>query len=238
MNIHFIQHEIFEAPGAYLDWAHARGYQTAFSHVYAGQSLPTSVQNIDMLIVLGGPQSPATTRAECPYFDSAAEQALIRQCIDAGKAVLGVCLGAQLIGEALGAKYAHSPEREIGNFPLFFTPTGKHDAKFAAFTDGMPIGHWHNDMPGLTDKAEILAYSAGCPRQIIRYGTLVYGLQCHAELNNAVVRLLIDAEGDLAAQSRQYKFVQPSQAILDFDYRPMNQALYGFLDQLVITYRG
>lgn len=66
--------------------------------MYAGEPLPQSVDGIDLLVVMGGPQSPTTSLAECPHFDSAAEQVLIRRCAQAGKAVVGVCLGAQLIG--------------------------------------------------------------------------------------------------------------------------------------------
>jgi anthranilate/para-aminobenzoate synthase component II len=54
---------------------------------------------------MGGPQSPSTTREECPHFDAAAECALIARCVAAGKALVGVCLGAQLLGTALGARH-------------------------------------------------------------------------------------------------------------------------------------
>lgn len=61
MKIHFIQHEIFEAPGAYLEWAHARGYQVSISKVFDSDKLPESIIDIDMLIILGGPQDPETS---------------------------------------------------------------------------------------------------------------------------------------------------------------------------------
>ena len=105
MNIHFIQHETFEAPGAYLDWAEKRKYNISFSKVFEGDKLPDSAENIDMLIILGGPQDPATSMEEYPYFDAKAEMSLIKKCIDAGKAVVGVCLGSQLMGESLGFKF-------------------------------------------------------------------------------------------------------------------------------------
>ena len=75
MQIHFIVHEVFEAPGAYLHWAQARGYGISWSRVYAGDRLPENANAFDMLVVLGGPQSPRTTLSECPWFDSHAEQA-------------------------------------------------------------------------------------------------------------------------------------------------------------------
>jgi GMP synthase (glutamine-hydrolysing) len=82
---------------------------------------------------MGGPQSPATTREECPWFDAQAEKALISRAIEAGKTVIGVCLGSQLIGEALGAAFCHSPEKEIGKFPVRLTDAGKANPLFEDF---------------------------------------------------------------------------------------------------------
>lgn len=166
-----------------------------------------------MLVVLGGPQSPSTTKEECPHFDAAAERALIEKCVAAQKAVVGVCLGSQLIGEALGASYEHSPEKEIGKFPITLTSEGKANDKFAHFGDTLDVGHWHNDMPGLTENSKIMAYSEGCPRQIVEYSNLVYGFQCHMEFTLDVIELLIAAsECELAALTG-HRFVQQPDAL-------------------------
>lgn len=117
MNIQIIQHETFEAPGAYLKWAIQKKHQVTISKVYEFDVLPAAVDDIDLLIVMGGPQSPDTTTEECPHFNAAAEMALIKKCITAGKAVVGVCLGAQLIGEALGAKHSASQKKKLVCFP-------------------------------------------------------------------------------------------------------------------------
>ncbi|WP_222597248.1 hypothetical protein [Chitinophaga pinensis] len=85
MHIHFVIHEVFEGPGAFIDWAKNRGHSIAYSCVYAGEALPVTTDRIDLLIVMGGPQSPHTTTLECPYFDAEAEMALIRDCINAVK---------------------------------------------------------------------------------------------------------------------------------------------------------
>ncbi|HCI3207120.1 TPA: glutamine amidotransferase, partial [Salmonella enterica] len=103
MRVHFVVHESFESAGAYLKWAEDRGYAISWSRVYVGEALPPNADEFDMLVVFGGPQSPRTTREECPYFDSRAEQHLINQAITARRMVIGICLGSQLIGEALGA---------------------------------------------------------------------------------------------------------------------------------------
>ncbi|MGC4233664.1 MAG: type 1 glutamine amidotransferase [Niabella sp.] len=238
MNIHFVQHETFEAPGAYLEWAKEKDYNITFSKVYENQPLPETIEHIDLLIVMGGPQSPATTQEECPHFNAKAEMALIQKCVQAGKAVVGVCLGAQLIGEALGAKFGHSPEKEIGVFPIQLTEAGLKDEKINYFGSVLAVGHWHSDMPGLTPQSKVLAASAGCPRQIIAYSSLVYGFQCHMELTPDVVELLIAEEEDFLTNNTKYRFVQKPDDIRSYNYTEMNNKLFQFLDKLTMEYYG
>ncbi|KAM0549848.1 hypothetical protein ACHAPJ_009290 [Fusarium lateritium] len=237
ISVHFIVHESFEAPGAYATWAKDRGYTTTYTRLYLGESLPTVVDRIDLLIVLGGPQSPSTTKDECPHFDAAAEKELIANCINAGKAVVGICLGAQLVGQALGAPWHKSPEKEIGNFPIALTEDGKVNKKFKHFGTSLQVGHWHNDMPGLTANAKIIASSEGCPRQIIEYTDLVYGFQCHMEFNEEVIEALIEAAEDELLSLAQHRFVQQPQALRSNHYADMNQKLFIFLDKLMDSYR-
>nr|WP_321487594.1 type 1 glutamine amidotransferase [uncultured Draconibacterium sp.] len=236
MNVHFIQHETFEAPGAFLEWAKQKNYTSTFSKVYENQPLPQKTDDIDLLIVMGGPQSPNTTQEECPHFNAKAEMTLIQKCIQAGKAVVGVCLGAQLIGQALGAEVEHSPEKEIGVFPIHLTEYGLKDEKINHFGSTLPVGHWHSDMPGLTTNCNILATSIGCPRQIVAYSGLVYGFQCHMELTLEVVDLLIAEELDFLSNNTTYKFVQKPDAIRGYDYSEMNDKLFSFLDKLANEY--
>lgn len=237
MHIHFVQHETFEAPGAILKWANERNYTVTFSKVYVHDPLPETVENIDLLVVMGGPQSPQTTNEECPHFDAQAEIALIQKCIQTGKAVVGVCLGSQLIGEALGAKVEHSPEKEIGVFPIQLTEDGLKDEKIAHFGSSLQVGHWHSDMPGLTADSKILATSIGCPRQIVAYSNLVYGLQCHMELMPDVVELLIAEEENFLTNNTTYRFVQKPDEIRSHDFTEMNDNLFQFLDKLVTEYK-
>lgn len=237
MHIHFIQHEVFEAPGAYLDWARERNYKVSFSKVYEGSELLRQGDDIDLLIVLGGPQCPDTTKAECKHFDAKAEVSVVKKAIDKGKAVVGVCLGSQLIGEAYGAKYSHSPEKEIGVFPIRLTEDGLKDEKISHFGSILKVGHWHNDMPGLTTDSKVLAFSEGCPRQIVSYSKIVYGFQCHMEITKEVAELLIRADAEILKNNSKYKFVQTPEDIRDYDYQEMNNKLKIFLDKLIEVYR-
>ncbi|WP_337740347.1 glutamine amidotransferase-related protein, partial [Allisonella histaminiformans] len=156
MHIHIIQHESFEAPGAYYVWAISRGHEVSFTQCWKGDVLPESMEGIDWLLIMGGPQSPDTTEAECPYFHSQKEQQLIRDAMSHGKIVLGVCLGAQLMGAALGAGVERSPEREVGLVKLYLTEEGKQDPITRVLPPEFVSGAWHGDMPGLTKDSVIL----------------------------------------------------------------------------------
>lgn len=164
--------------------------------------------------------------------------ALIAECVRAQKAVLGVCLGSQLIGEALGAKFGHSPEKEIGKFPIMLTEEGLVNRKFSHFGHSLEVGHWHNDMPGLTPDAKILAYSEGCPRQIVEYSNLVYGFQCHMEFTPEVVELLIQAAEQELPLLAGHRFVQQPEILREHDFRDMNHKLCLFLDGLMLDYKN
>jgi len=238
MRVHFIVHESFEAPGAYETWARSHGHDVTFSRVYAGDVLPSDAEGIDFLIVMGGPQDPATTVEECPHFDSKAEQALIYSAVNTGKVVIGICLGSQLIGEALGASFAHSPEKEIGKFPITLTEAGSNDEMFSHFARTLEVGHWHNDMPGLTPDAKIIAYSEGCPRQIISYSDRVIGFQCHMELTPDIVELLIEQSAKDLDRAAEYRFVNTPEELRAHDYSEMNQVLFVFLDKLEARYKS
>jgi len=237
MKVHFVIHEAFEGPGAFVSWARNYDYDITYSRVYLNEPLPHNTDSLDLLVVLGGPQNPNTTKRECEYFDAVAEIRFILACINAGKAVVGVCLGAQLIGEALGASVELSPYKEIGNYPILMTKSGKTNTKFSHFGDTQIVGHWHNDMPGLTKSSQVLATSQGCPRQIVEYTNLVYGFQCHLEFTLEDIDNLIEHSIDELASLTEAKYVQQPQELRSNTYQSMNALLDGFLNNLMASYR-
>ena len=161
MKVHFVLHETFEVPGAYLKWAQERGHQVTTTKVYENEALPETVDEIDFLIVMGGPQSPDEDREAFPYFDPQAEIELIQKAMKADRYIVGVCLGAQLLSVAYGAKYEHSPEREIGVYPVTLTSEGLTDPHVGEFGETFETGHWHGDMPGLTEAVDLLIAADG-----------------------------------------------------------------------------
>ena len=234
MNIHFILHETFEVPGAYLKWAQERGHNVTSTKVYEEEKLPETVDGIDFLIVMGGPQSPDENRQAFPYYDPKAEIALIQKAIDADIYIVGVCLGAQLLSVAYGGKYEHSPEREIGVFPINLTEAGLADDHIKDFGSTLDTGHWHGDMPGLSDNAVVMATSKGCPRQIVRFSPKHYAFQAHLEFDSEAIDLLIAADGEehLHQQNQELPFVQTPEQLRANDYSQMNKKLFAFLDSL------
>ncbi|GLT16818.1 GMP synthase [Vibrio zhanjiangensis] len=236
MQIHFVIHEVFEGPGYFEYWALKNGFQISYTRLYLGETLPTDALGFDLLVVLGGPQNPSTSQDESPYFDAHSEKSFINEAILNNKAVVGVCLGAQLIGEALGAGYATSPEREIGSFPITLTQHGLSDPLLGSFEVEEIVGHWHSDMPGLTKDSRVLAFSQGCSRQIVRYAPLVYGFQCHLELTSSELPPLIENSHQLLADHNTQQFVQSEREILAMHTVRMNQLLGEFLDRLVNKY--
>jgi GMP synthase-like glutamine amidotransferase len=112
----------------------------------------------------------------------------IRRFIDAGKPVLGVCLGAQLTAAALGADVYPNKKKEIGWYPIDLTPEGKKDPLFADFNKRETVFQWHGDTFDLPPGAVPLAESPLCRNQAFRWGDKVYGLQFHIEVSIAMIR--------------------------------------------------
>ncbi len=188
MRIHTIIHAPFEKLGVIENWVSTQGHELSSTHTYRGEKLP-DVSDIDFLIIMGGPQS-ATELDKYPYLRD--ELNLTKQAIQQNKIVLGICLGAQIISESLGAQTERSPNKEIGVYPLFLTEAGKTNSIFKNFPHTFDVMHWHNDMPGLPNGAELLAYSEGCPRQVIKYNERVYGLQCHLEMTTELIKGMLE----------------------------------------------
>src|SRR5260221_6067567 len=122
MHILCITHADFESPGAIEIWAKQFKYSFTVCRPYKSDNC--LAHSFDMLIVMGGPQSPLRIN-EYPYLKE--EIALIQRTEQEDKIILGFCLGAQLIGEALGGKTSKSPEKEVGVFNITLTPEGKLD---------------------------------------------------------------------------------------------------------------
>lgn len=226
MKILCITHADFESPGVIEDWAVQRDYSFIISRPYKGESCFTQT-DFDFLIIMGGPQSPLRLD-EFPYLNE--EIFLIQQAIQQEKKILGFCLGAQLIGEALSGQTDRSPEKEIGVFPITLTEEGEKDPLFQDFPRTFPVIHWHNDMPGETKDSVLLAYSKGCPRQVLRYAPSVYGFQCHLEITHEGIQAMIQA---CPEDLKPSLYTQDAKALLAQNYKIINEYMITILDRLI-----
>lgn len=224
-------HESFESPAAIEIWGKRKGFDITYTRQYAGDTFPEEC-NFDFLVVMGGPQSPSTTLEECPHYDAKKEIAFIKKAIEQNKILLGVCLGAQLIGEALGGKFGHSPNREMGVFPLTLTEDGKQDPIIGTFPKKFMVGHWHGDMPGLTPESKVLAISEGCPRQIVRYTPKIYGFQCHFEFTPEAIEGMIENNAHELEEYKNLPYIQTAEKLRSNNYDEMNNLLFNFLDKI------
>ncbi len=226
MNILCITHADFESPGVIEQWALDNNYGFKIERPYKGEKL-SAIDDFDCLIIMGGPQSTLKLD-EFPYLS--AEINLIKAAISQKKKILGFCLGAQLIGEALGAKTVRSPEKEVGVYPIALTDEGINDPLLQGLSSSFPVIHWHNDMPGLAETSVLLASSLGCPRQIVRYKDNVYGFQCHLEITLDGIKALIKA---VPEDLKLSKFTQNKEKLLAQDYISINNLMITILNRFI-----
>ncbi len=175
MRVHVFQHAPFEDLGSIRGWLNGRGAEVQYTRFFAGDTLPV-LDEIDMLIAMGGPMS-VNDEADHPWLK--AEKQAMREAIAMDMPVLGVCLGAQLIASALGARVYPNAVKEIGWFPI----QGVQGPELGfAFPSESTVFHWHGETFDLPDGAIHLARSEACAHQAFLFKRNVMGLQFHLEM--------------------------------------------------------
>jgi GMP synthase-like glutamine amidotransferase len=177
-NIHWFQHVPFEGLGTIEHWLTAHGQVPAVTRFHADDPLPT-INAIDWLIVMGGPMGVYDLDRH-PWLKE--EIAVIGEAITEGKTVLGICLGAQLIAAALGAKVYPNGQKEIGWFPVTLTNEGRRSPLLKGCPPELTVFHWHGDTFDLPPGGTHLMASAACANQAFSYRDRVIGLQFHLEV--------------------------------------------------------
>lgn len=214
MRYYVLQHVSFETPGYLADMIRERGYSLGTVALYNGEPLP-AVGDFDGLIVMGGPMS-VHDEAEFPWL--AAEKGLIADAIRAGKKVLGICLGAQLIAAACGARVYRSAVKEIGWWPVkgVRAEGGERMEGRAENEMGMVAFHWHGETFDLPAGAELLASTEVCVNQAFRLGEKILGIQFHPEVTGEIIRGMVELEGwELeVAGAPEGRYVQGADEIL------------------------
>lgn len=188
MNLHVVQHISIEGPGFIANWARQREFSITTTHLYAGGILPPFAK-VDFLVLMGGPMNIYQDR-DHPWLRE--ERAWIREYLATGKPAVGVCLGAQLLADALGGRVVQNPVVEIGWAPVHFSPEGRE--RFPFLPVSHEVIHWHGDTFELPAGAVRLGSSDGCVNQGFLYEERVLGLQFHPEMTREGLALLVEAE--------------------------------------------
>lgn len=203
MNVHWLQHAAHEDLGCIAPWLAARGDQVTHTRLYAGETLP-AVDTFDWLMVMGGPMNIYQYERH-PWLR--AEKQLIRAAVDAGKRVLGICLGSQLLADVCGGKVTRNAHTEIGWHEVRCSaarigPFTDFPAEFLAF-------HWHGDTFALPPGAQPLMHSEACANQAFALSPRVAGIQFHLEVTAADARVWFEHE-----QPAEERYVQTPVEIL------------------------
>jgi len=226
MRIHALQHVPYEGLAKIEEWALKAKHEVRSTRLYAHEPLP-GIDTFDILVVLGGPMG-ANDDARLRWMK--AEKLVIELAIQKNKKVLGVCLGAQLIAQVLGAKVYANPQKEIGWFPIELDPPNIRHHPLSVLPQRVTVFHWHADTFDLPKGASHLARSRACENQAFAVGKNVIGLQFHLEMGMPHIEsILRHSASDLTGGD----YVMDPQEMLDLapsQVPPLNAALSRFLD--------
>ncbi len=188
-----LQHSPTGNLGAIAEALESAALAWQYVRVFDGRPVPTDMKGAGGLIVMGGVEA-VYQLDRYPYLR--AEIALIENALKAGRPVLGVCLGSQLLAAALGANVRRAAHKEIGWHPVRLRPEAKDDRLLRGLPEEFVTGHWHSDIFDLPAGAVPLASSELTELQAFRYGDNAWGLLFHAEMTQQIVAAWVSEFGE------------------------------------------
>ena len=227
MHVHVLQHVPFEGLGSIEPWLSQRGARVTYTRFFEPAKLPP-LTGIDFIIALGGPMS---VNDEDQLAWLRIEKQFVAEAIACNKAVLGICLGAQLIASSLGSRVYPGSEKEIGWFPVVAEPAVPNTF---AFPTSAEVFHWHGETFDLPAGAVHLASSAACRHQAFQIGARVIGLQFHLETTPMSAQAIIHNCADELVPQRSYIQTEAAlRAVPLARYEEINALMTNILDYLV-----
>ena len=190
-KIYVLQHHPVENLGTIANALEGAALAWQYVRIHEGQPVPASIKGAGGLIVMGGPMGVYQTD-RYPWLSG--EMRLIEDAMKSNLPVLGVCLGAQILAAALGAKVERNPNgKEIGWYPIRLSASAMHDRLMRDLPATLTPFHWHGDIFDLPAGAVSLASSEKTPCQAFRHGDKAYGFQFHFEVTRDAVSAMAGA---------------------------------------------
>lgn len=212
MRVHYFQHVPFEGLGSIATWLEQRHAVVTATRFFTANPDPLpDPAKLDLLVVLGGPMS---VNDESLYPWLGAEKQFIRTVIALDKPVLGICLGAQLLANVLGARVYPNAVKEIGWWPVTAMPD--LPASACPFPAHLPVFHWHGETFDLPAGTLHLASSKACRNQAFQAGRSL-GLQFHLETTPELAEALVQQCGEELIENQP--FIQNATQLLGQDTR-------------------
>jgi len=226
MRLHIFQHVPFEGLGSIQSWADRSKLATHVTRFYQNEPLPP-LSEVTHLIIMGGPMG-VYDHQRFPWL--AEEKRFIRDVIDAGRTVLGICLGAQLMADALGARVYKNPAPEIGWFPIHKSREAQSDATAGFLPSSLEVFHWHGDTFDMPRGARCLAHSKACRHQGFYLNRRMVGLQFHLETTPESLHALIENCSDEIVDGPFIQSATTMRAITD-RFAPNQKVMQDLLGQ-------
>ena len=200
LSVLVLQHDPHDGPGYLGEALLRRGASLTIVRLDEGEAVP-DISAYDMVLVMGGTMN---VYQEDKYPWLKGETAAIRRAVEEDKAVLGVCLGGQLLAKAMDASVHVGAATEIGLIPIALTEGGKVDPLFEGLSQ-LEAVEWHDDTFDIPTGAVALACSEGCANQAFRFGQRAYGLQFHPEVSPKMLAEWIKASGETSSDKSSFQ---------------------------------
>lgn len=183
--IFIIKHIAIEGPGTLGQFLSQREEELEIVELWKGNSLPPNIQKVKAIVSLGGPMN-VYEEEKYPFLRE--EDKFLKEALAQEKPILGICLGAQLLAKACGAKVEKAAQKEIGWFKVNLTKEGKEDPIFRKVNSPLEVFQWHGDTFQLPPGGVLLAESSSCQNQAFRVGKRAYGFQFHIEITEEMIK--------------------------------------------------
>jgi len=233
MRIHCLQHVAYEDEAYISQWVKNNGLRITRTRLYDNEE-PPHLADFDCLLIMGGPMS---IHDEFEHKWLVEEKRFIEKALADNKIVIGICLGAQLIANVLGARVYSNKFKEIGWFPVVGVGDRGDTILGEIFKDDFMAFHWHGDTFDLPSGAVHIVKSEACENQAFEINKRIFGFQFHMESTVASIEMIL---GSVKGKLPVSQYIQ-SEEVIRGNYKNVpliNDRMKHFLDLVLADYKA